>query len=50
MALDTHPEVFNQSVPFEDVDLLDVALREALEREGAAWAVERVREAGLVAA
>ncbi|WP_028061032.1 acyl-CoA dehydrogenase family protein [Candidatus Solirubrobacter pratensis] len=46
----TH-EVFNQSVPFEDVDLfgLDVALQEALSREGAAWAVERVREAGVVA-
>jgi putative acyl-CoA dehydrogenase len=44
--------VLNQSVPFEDVDLLalDPALREALEREGAGWAVERVREAGLVAA
>jgi putative acyl-CoA dehydrogenase len=42
----------NQSVPFEDVDLLagDPALREALEREGAGWAVERVREAGVVAA
>src|SRR5690349_4635016 len=44
--------VENQSVPFEDIDLLalDPALREALEREGAPWAVERVREAGLVAA
>ncbi len=46
----TH-EVLNQSVPFEDVDLfgLDPALQEALAREGAAWAVDRVREAGLVA-
>ena len=46
MAIETL--VFNQSVPFEDVDLLagDPALREALEREGAGWAVERVREAG----
>ena len=45
-------EVFNQSVPFEDVDLLagDPALREALVREGAEWALERVREAGVVAA
>src|ERR1700712_243216 len=45
-------EVFDQSVPFEDVDLLagDPALREALVREGAEWALERVREAGLVAA
>jgi putative acyl-CoA dehydrogenase len=44
-------EVLNQSVPFEDVDLLalDAPLREALEREGAGWAFERVREAGLVA-
>src|SRR3954447_21173098 len=53
MAVETtHAEVFNQSVPFEDVDLLagDLALREALTREGAAWAVGRVREAGLVAA
>ena len=42
----------NQSVPFEDVDLLagDPALREALAREGAGWALELVREAGLVAA
>jgi putative acyl-CoA dehydrogenase len=42
----------NQSVPFENVDLFagDPALREALEREGAGWASERVREAGLVAA
>ena len=45
-------EVSNQSVPFEDVDLLegDAPLREALEREGAGWALERVREAGVVAA
>src|SRR3954447_22138986 len=46
----TH-EVLNQSVPFEDVDLfgLDPALQETLDREGAAWAADRVREAGLVA-
>ena len=46
----TH-EVLNQSVPFEDVDLfgLDLALQEALEREGASWAADRVREAGVVA-
>ena len=44
-------DVLNQSVPFEDVDLLaaDVPLAEALEREGAGWAVDRVRDAGLVA-
>lgn len=43
--------VSNQSVPLEDVDplALDPALGEALEREGAGWAVERVREAGRVA-
>jgi putative acyl-CoA dehydrogenase len=46
----TH-EVLNQSVPFEDVDLFgsDRALQEALEREGGGWAVDRVREAGVVA-
>src|SRR5918912_539598 len=44
-------DVSNQSRPFEDVDLLeaDVPLREALEREGAGWAVDRVRDCGLVA-
>lgn len=43
--------VLNQSAPFEDVDFLalDPALGEAIEREGAGWAVERVREAGLTA-
>ncbi len=52
VAIETHAPVFNQSVPFEDVDLLagDPALREALEREGAGWATELVREAGLTAA
>ena len=37
MAVETRAGVLNQSVPFEDVDLLagDPALREALEREGA---------------
>jgi hypothetical protein len=46
----TH-EVTNQAVPFEDVDYFeaDVPLREALEREGAGWAVDRVRDAGIVA-
>ena len=45
------PDVLNQSVPFEDVDLLaaDVPLQEALEREGAGWAVDRVRDCGVVA-
>src|SRR3954451_14088950 len=41
----------NQSVPLEDVDFLalDPALGEALSREGAGWAVDRVAEAGRVA-
>jgi len=49
-SLPSH-EVINQAVPFEDVDLLalDVALAEGLEREGAAWAVDRVRDAGVAA-
>src|SRR3954468_18769891 len=48
--LPTH-EVTNQSVPFEDVNLfeLDLPLREALEREGAGWAVDRARDPGAVA-
>ena len=52
MAVETRARVLNQSVPFEDVDLLagDAALREGLEREGAGWATDRVREAGVVAA
>ena len=46
----TH-EVSNQPPLFEDVDLFesDVALREALMREGAGWAVDRVRDCGVVA-
>jgi putative acyl-CoA dehydrogenase len=46
----TH-EVVNQSVPFEDVNLFDAdqPLREALDREGGAWAVDRARDAGAVA-
>jgi putative acyl-CoA dehydrogenase len=41
----------NQSVPFEDVNYFeaDVPLREALEREGAGWALDRARDAGAVA-
>jgi putative acyl-CoA dehydrogenase len=44
-------DVLNQSVPFEDVNLFesDLALREALEREGAGWAVDRARDTGAVA-
>src|SRR5829696_799204 len=46
----TH-EVVNQPPPFEDVDLLagDLALQEGLEREGAGWAVDRVRDCGIAA-
>jgi len=46
----TH-HVENQATPFEDVDLFssDLALAEALDREGAGWAVDRVRDAGVVA-
>ena len=41
-------DVLNQSVPFEDVDLLaaDVPLQEALEREGGGWAVTACATAG----
>src|SRR5215213_8809796 len=47
---DTH-EVLNQPPPFEDVNLFDadVALQEALAREGAQWAIDRVRDTGAVA-
>ena len=43
----TH-EVGNQPPPFADVNLLDgdPALREGLEREGAEWALDRVRDCG----
>ena len=46
----TH-DVLNQPVPFEDVNLFetDLALQEALEREGAGWAVDRARDTGAVA-
>jgi putative acyl-CoA dehydrogenase len=46
----TH-EVVNQSAPFADVNLfeLDLVLQEALEREGAGWAVDRARDTGAVA-
>src|SRR5215218_9447391 len=49
-AMLTH-EVSNQSAPFEDVNLFDsdLALREALAREGAGWAVDRARDTGAVA-
>jgi putative acyl-CoA dehydrogenase len=44
-------EVLNQSPPLEPINLFDVdlALNEALRREGGEWGVERAREAGAVA-
>ena len=41
-------EVLNQAPPLEPVNLfeVDLALREALEREGGGWGVDRAREAG----
>ena len=44
-------DVLNQAPPLEPVNLFeaDVALQEALEREGGGWGVDRAREAGAVA-
>lgn len=44
-------EVLNQPPPLYPVDLfeVDLALREALEREGGAWGADRLREAGMAA-
>jgi putative acyl-CoA dehydrogenase len=44
-------EVRNQALPLQPVDLfeIDLALREALEREGGGWGVDRAHEAGIVA-
>jgi putative acyl-CoA dehydrogenase len=44
-------EVHNQAPPLQPVNLfeVDLALREALEREGGGWGVDRAREAGAVA-
>ncbi|HEX8959027.1 MAG TPA: acyl-CoA dehydrogenase family protein [Solirubrobacterales bacterium] len=44
-------EVLNQPPPLQPVNLFDVdlPLREALEREGGAWGIDRAREAGEVA-
>src|SRR3954469_3938371 len=41
----------NQQPPFEDENLFerDVALQEALEREGGSWGIDRVRDLGAVA-
>jgi putative acyl-CoA dehydrogenase len=44
-------EVLNQPPPLEPINLFDVdlALSEALEREGGGWGIDRAREAGAVA-
>jgi putative acyl-CoA dehydrogenase len=44
-------EVLNQAPPLQPANLfeLDLALREALEREGGGWGADRAREAGAVA-
>jgi putative acyl-CoA dehydrogenase len=44
-------EVLNQPLPLEPLNLfeVDVALGEALEREGGRWGIDRAREAGAVA-
>ena len=46
----TH-EVVNQATPLEGINFFeaDLALREALVREGGAWAVDRARDTGAVA-
>ena len=43
--------VLNQPPPLEPINLfeVDLALREALDREGGSWGVERVRDAGAAA-
>jgi putative acyl-CoA dehydrogenase len=44
-------EVLNQAPPLQPANLfeLDLALGEALEREGGGWGADRAREAGAVA-
>jgi putative acyl-CoA dehydrogenase len=44
-------EVLNQAPPLQPVDLfqIDLALREALDREGGGWGAERAHEAGVAA-
>jgi putative acyl-CoA dehydrogenase len=44
-------EVLNQAPPLQPIDLfaVDLALREALDREGGAWGAERAHEAGAAA-
>ena len=47
---DPSRQVLNQAPPLEPINLfeVDLALREALEREGGGWGVDRVSEAGAV--
>ena len=49
-SLDTH-EVQNQAPPIQPYNVFeaDTALREAIEREGGAWGVDRLRDAGELA-
>ncbi len=44
-------EVLNQAPPLQPVNFfeVDVALREAIEREGGGWGIDRLRDAGAVA-
>jgi putative acyl-CoA dehydrogenase len=51
VAHDPAREVLNQAPPLEPINLfdVDVALREALIRDGGDWGIERVSEAGRVA-
>jgi putative acyl-CoA dehydrogenase len=44
-------EVLNQAPPLQPIDLfeVDLALREALDREGGGWGAERAHEAGVTA-
>jgi putative acyl-CoA dehydrogenase len=48
--IDPAREVFNQAPPLQPVNLfeVDVALQEALAREGGAWGIDRAREAGAI--
>ena len=52
VTIETDParEVLNQAPRLQPIDLFgaDLALQEALEREGGGWGVDRVREAGAV--
>jgi putative acyl-CoA dehydrogenase len=50
-VLDQTHEVLNQPPPLEDYNVFeaDLALREALEREGGGWGVDRARDLGAVA-